>query len=387
MTKEGSAIVANGIELHILCIKRKDEKNFEFRDGIHIHRLPAGTNNYLLAFWDIVISIFFIHPLFYRKALQLLRIHNFSIIHAHDLPMVGTALAIKRKVGFAKVIFDMHENYPEALPLWFGWKKGFVVKVKNYLFMNTHRWLRWEAHAIAESDAVLTVVDEMKMAIEKKYGASDKVIVVSNTESANFLESPVDSNIYSAFKNKFIIAYVGGVGPHRGIDTVIASLPHVKQTDVIFVIVGGGSRDALDQLSHQVDNLRLQDRVFLLGHKPSSLVSSYMTLADINIIPHKRNSQNDHGVPHKLFQSMMSGKPVIVSSCPPLRRIIEETKAGLVFEAENEINLAEKIIDLYSDTEARKEFGMNGLQASSIGKFSWDYSAEKLINLYASIFH
>lgn len=71
----------------------------------------------------------------------------------------------------------------------------------------------------------------------------------------------------------------------------------------------------------------------------------------------------DATIPHKLFQYMLEGKPVVVSSCTPLKRMVEETNNGLVFEAGNAKELADKIIDLYNNKNLRGELGKNGKKA------------------------
>jgi glycosyltransferase involved in cell wall biosynthesis len=306
-------------------------------------------------------------------------------VHVHDLPLVGTALLLKRHCG-VKVIFDMHENYPEALPLWFAWKTGWVVRLKNNLFMNTKRWLHWEKQAVEGSDAIIAVVDEMRANMLRKYSIDpNKVSVVSNTESTDFLHQNLDDRIYEKFKDKFILAYVGGLGPHRGVDTAVTGMAEIKSPQTVMVIVGGGSDAAVAELARQVKALNLSERVFLLGHQPFSKVFSYMKMADVNVIPHKSNAQNENGVPHKLFQSMMTGKPVLVSSCKPLKRIVEAAQAGLVFEAGNPKDFARQVERLQQDTELRKEMGTNGFKAATEGEFSWEKSARALTQLYSTL--
>lgn len=110
-----------------------------------------------------------------------------------------------------------------------------------------------------------------------------------------------------------------------------------------------------------------------------------MKYADVNIIPHKINKQNDYGVPHKLFQSMMVGKPVLVSTCKPLKRIVETSNAGLVFESENATDFANKVKLLYEDQNLRDTLGRNGYLSSTSGHFSWEFSANNLLNTYKKL--
>ena len=40
--------------------------------------------------------------------------NKIEVLHVHDLPLVGVALAVAKKYGI-KVVADLHENYPAML--------------------------------------------------------------------------------------------------------------------------------------------------------------------------------------------------------------------------------------------------------------------------------
>jgi glycosyltransferase involved in cell wall biosynthesis len=78
---------------------------------------------------------------------------------------------------------------------------------------------------------------------------------------------------------------------------------------------------------------------------------------------------------------MLGSRPVIVSNCKPLERIVRETQSGLVFESGNTKDLAAKIEKLFGDATLRKTLGSNGRTAAS-GKYSWEIEGQKLVKLY-----
>src|SRR6185503_11191159 len=112
--KEADALIAAGFEIHLLCLRKSNEKTQDKFEGISIHRIDAGKNNYQLAFWDVLMSLTFVHPRFLSQAKKIIREFGIKTIHVHDLPLCGTALKLARSEN-AKVVLDMHENYPEAL--------------------------------------------------------------------------------------------------------------------------------------------------------------------------------------------------------------------------------------------------------------------------------
>lgn len=379
--KETDALINAGFEIFLICLRKKNQAPREVVEGINVIRIDAGKNNYVLAFWDVVMSITFIHPRFKKALNKLLLEEKISIVHVHDLPLAGTALALRRQFSI-KVIVDLHENYPEALRTWFKWKKNLIVRLKNKLFLNPDRWFKYETKACLEADHVIAVVDEMKSRLAKSSGVDlEKITVITNTEDKNFIEQKLNKDVYENIPNGFIITYSGGIGPHRGVDTAIKGMAHLRDKPIYLVIVGFGSPSVMTSLKELATQLQLQN-VYIKGYQPFEKFYSYMHLADVNVIPHQSNGHTDNTVPHKLFQGMMAGRPLLVSTCAPLKRIIEEYKSGLVFKADDATDFAAKVETLYSDKQLCEKLGANGTTATINGKLNWETTQVELVKLY-----
>jgi len=380
--KEAGALITAGFEVHLLCLRKKGELPAEVFEGIHVHRIEAGTNNYQLAFWDVVMSVNFIHPRFRKAAASILKEASISIIHVHDLPLAGTALSLKKSMN-VKVVVDFHENYPEALRTWFQWKTNLLARLKNYLFLNPERWAGFEKKTVEQADVIIAVVDEMKARLISEHGANpEKIVVVTNTEDKGFVKQALDPNVYGTLKGKFIVTYSGGIGPHRGVDTAITSMQYLKNhPDIQMAIIGSGSPAVMQRLHQLVNSLGLHN-IHFFGYQPFHSFYSFMHFADVNIIPHHSNGHTDHTVPHKLFQGMMTGKSLLVSSSAPLKRLVEATGSGLVFRAGDAADCAEKILNLYQDAQRRQELGQHGIAATLDGTMNWEETQKELVALY-----
>jgi glycosyltransferase involved in cell wall biosynthesis len=384
--KEADALIAAGFEVHLLCLRKKGQQSDDRFEGIHVHRIDAGTNNYQLAFWDVIMSISFVHPRFLAAGRRIVKENKIHAIHVHDLPLCGTALKLRSTGEPVKVILDMHENYPEALRTWFKWKKNPLVRIKNMLFMNPTRWTHLEHRACTEVDHIIAVVEEMKTRVIQEHGVpEEKVTVVTNTEDKEFLHQQVDPNLYGPLKGKFIIAYSGGIGPHRGVDVAIRAMAHLREKpDIHLAIVGFGSPSVMDNLRALVSTLQLTN-VHFLGFQPFQKFYGYMSLASVNIIPHQSNGHTDNTVPHKLFQGMMTGRPLLVSSSAPLRRYVEACRSGLVFKAGDDRDLADKVLTLYRKPTLALELGANGKRETIDGGLNWERTQLALINLHKNL--
>lgn len=383
--KETEALIKAGFEIHLLCLRKQGQEAVQIVEGVKVHRIDAGKNNYHLAFWDVIMSLLFVHPIFKSAIKKLHRTEKFDCVHIHDLPLVGTALSLRAESGF-KVIADMHENYPEALRTWFTWKKNPIVRLKNSLFMNPERWTKFEKKACLQSDHVIAVVDEMKQRLIQEHNADEnKITVITNSEDQSFIRQTLDASVYGSLKDKFIITYSGGIGPHRGVDVAIEGMQYLKDKPQIqLAVVGFGSASVMNSLQKLVSSLSLIN-VHFFGYQPFSKFYSYMSLADVNVIPHHSNGHTDNTVPHKLFQGMMTGKPLLVSSSTPLKRLVKNYQSGLVFEAGNSRDFADKVVMLYNDPSLCKKLGDQGKRVTTEENVNWEHDQKKLITLYQTL--
>ena len=382
--KEADALIKAGFEVNLLCLRRKSEPYSEEFEKVNIRRLDGGRNNYQLAFWDVVMSTTFLHPRFKKVAQRLIEEKSVNLIHVHDLPLAGTALALKKNES-VKVILDLHENYPEALRTWFKWKKNPIVRIKNSLFMNPIRWTKLEKLACKETDQIVAVVEEMKDRLIQTHSVKgEKITVVTNTEDKHFIEQPIDNSVYNDIPSGFTITYSGGIGPHRGVDIAIRGMSYLAHLPIHLAIVGFGSSAVMKNLNKLVDELKLKN-IHFLGYQPFSKFYSYMHLADANVIPHQSNAHTDNTVPHKLFQGMMAAKPLIVSSCSPIKRYVRSFDCGIVFNAGDARDFAHKTEMLYQNKSLQSQLGKNGFDASIRGNLNWETTQRTLIDLYNRI--
>ena len=388
VTKEASALLNAGFEVHLICLQRKKEDDFEIVNGIKVHRIPMAQTFFWRGIWDILLVTFgFFQPRFHKKLFWLNTKENFDAVHVHDLPLAKTALALKQKTTTLKVVLDFHENYPEALKVWFKWKKNPLIRLKNRLFFGFDKWLNYERKMSQKADSVIVVVEEMAERVKKLHQIpEEKIIVITNSEGQEFLEQERIDDIYKREAKDFILAYTGGVGPHRGVDTAIEGLAQLKhQPNIRLELTGTLSSATKDWLENLIQQHGVEEQVKINGYQPFSKFFSYMAYADINLIPHNRNGHTDNTIPHKLYQGMMVAKPVLVSDAPPLKRVVESLESGLVFEAGNAKDFAQKVEQLYLDKALYAQLGQNGYNATVNSDSNWEATGKQLVTAYHTL--
>ena len=383
--KEAEALVENGKKVLVVCPKYTSQQTGEEINGVQVYRIGENYTTFKKGIHDIIESVFNVNLFFYFNLKKIFKKYTIGFLHVHDLPLAGTCYLFKSEVK-NKLILDLHENYPEALKTWFLWKKSSVLRLKNSIFMNPKRWSKKEEKYCKKYDLIICVVEEMKEKLQAKFQIDpSKMYVISNHEKksfqANFEENKkqdiIDENIFS-------ITYVGGFGPHRGLDTAIEGMKTIAQKipNAKLFLVGKGNKDVEAKLKSITHENGVENNVEFVGYRPFEEVAAIMSQSNINIIPHHANEHTDNTIPHKLFQIMMSKSLLLVSSCKPLKRIVEKYNAGLVFEAGNGQGFSTKVIEVYNNIESLTYKTKNGYNAVMQQGENWDDESLKLINLY-----
>lgn len=381
--KEVKSLLKKGYSITIMAANDGNQAEITTEGNLTIYRPHEWSYSCLWTgfhyFWG---SINFVNKWVLKKCQEYISDKHFDVIHVHDLRLVKVGVLLAKQFNM-KVIADLHENYPAAI-------KSYVMDnsiksiIRRYSVDRYSRWVAYERQILQEVDAVIAVVDEAKTRIVRDCKISpEKVYVVSNTESMNsFGKMSIDTAIANNYKGKFIISYIGGVDFHRGLDTVVKAMPQIlkKKTNAILLIVGGKDDHCERSLKALAKSCGVEDKVKFLGRIPFSQVPSYIAASDVGIISQFASEHANYTVPHKLFQYMVLGKPVIVSDCYPLKRIVSEYDCGLVFKSNDSVSLGE----CFAKPVDSDRLGINALNAVR-EKYNWEEDEQRLFTLYSSL--
>ena len=109
-----------------------------------------------------------------------------------------------------------------------------------------------------------------------------------------------------------------------------------------------------------------------------------LNTADVCVNPDVANEMNDKSTMNKIMEYMALGKPIVQFDLIEGRFSAQE--ASLYAYKNDAQDLAQKIIQLCDDPEARKkmgEFGRNRI----LNELEWQYEAPKLLKAYDAIFN
>jgi len=310
-----------------------------------------------------------------KKILQFIADYNIDIIHAHDLPMANVAMKIARikKIPF---VSDLHENYPYYQLI--GRKKS-MLKFK--------KWFKIEKRVVRVSNFVIATCDEMKNRIIQQHKVnSSKIRVVSNVYADEFKNLRVDDFIITKYEKRKMFLYSGVINAQKGCKTLIEAISYLKQyPEILLCLVGVSKEDKkIKKFRDMVSDRKIGNQVEFIQWQPIEQIYSYIMASYACIVPFERNIQNNCSSPHKLFQYMACGKPVVVSDCPSIANIVNKNKCGLVFKGGSSRDLAEKILTLSKNNQMCSAMGKNGMDIVK-NRYNFDIEGKNLICLYKEI--
>ena len=206
-------------------------------------------------------------------------------------------------------------------------------------------------------EKILGLITDQLFAVGKKVaedlikagiGNNDKFKIMAPGLSIGNLPERADICIkYKLDPNKFYCAFLGRVTeikkPLRVIE--IAKIIKYLNPQICFLIIGSG--ELLDECKKVIDSDSLP--VKALGWIPN--VEDALAISDLMLL----TSENE-GMPLSLIQAGMAGIPSVSTNVGSVSEVIIDKKTGFVLDY-NTKDFAEKIIEIYENSEMRSEFG------------------------------
>ena len=377
--REARDLLREGHTLFLMARRGPSQRPRETVDGVHVLRtwLPFQKTKPLAD----LIYFFCQRYLILFPILLACRRHRIDALHVHDLPY-AFATTLAGRLLKLPVIFDMHEHYVAMLTSSF--QAAAYRPFRPFAFILLGLLRAEERFACRRAHTVIVVAKEHRPRIESLGTPAHRLLEITNTEDTDaFTALPPDPAVESAFPDDFRVLYVGGFGPHRGLQPVLRAIALVRDElpNIRLLLVGDGAdRPELEALT---DELHLRDHVTFTGFEPFAKLPSYIRNAHVCLVPHVSTPHVDTTMPNKIFQYMILARPVLVTDVAPLRRIVEDARCGLVFHQHDPQAIADAILQL-RDPDLRQRLGDNG-RAAVHDRYNWQSTVRPLLALYRNL--
>jgi glycogen synthase len=252
-----------------------------------------------------------------------------DVIHAHDFRMVGVAVRAAQRARAAgrrvAVVWDAHE-----------WVAGVRPGRDDVRWLPAHRAYVREYAPLA--DAVVTVSETLADMLQREHGLGERPTVVLNAPVVP--DGPIDEpgpdvrQLSGLDRDTPLMVYAGIVMPHRGLDTVVDALPQLPGVHLALV-AHERSRPVVRRLVRAAAALGAADRVHVLPFVSHEQVVSYLSGADVGLIPLHHWSNYEIALTTKFFEYSHARLPIVVSDVKTMAETVRATGQGEVFRAQD----------------------------------------------------
>jgi glycosyltransferase involved in cell wall biosynthesis len=367
---EATTLQTSGFEVSVVCPQSNGfDKPYEVIDGIHIYRHPlppeeSSVIGYLREYsWAVSWQ--------FRLAQKVWQERPFDIVHLCNPPDLLFFIALWFKLLHGvKVIFDHHDLAPEM----------YIAKYnRKDIFYQGLRLVEYLTYKTADF-AIATNESHRKVALTRGGKKADQVFVVRSAPDLSKFY-PLPPQPHYRHERSFLVGYMGVMGEPEGIDYLLRAVQHIVYTkgreDIQFMLIGNGP--AFDKLRAYSKELQVDKYVEFTGFKRGEELLERLSSCDLCVEPSPTSAYNENCTMNKILEYMALGKPIVQFELREGR--FSAGPASLYAKPNDEIEFAEKILELLADPEKREKMGQEG-QHRMTEQFEWKHQAPKLLAAY-----
>lgn len=367
--QEACALRDAGHEVTVICPQMRGyTQPEEVLEGIQIYRhwisgeagsLGGFITEYASALWGE-----------FWCAVKAWRRGGFDVIHLCNPPDLLFLVALPFKLfGGVKVIFDVHDLWPEMFEAKFG-RRGLMYWAVRIA----------ERCTLALADVVIATNQSVLRAVKQRGKLrEDRAFVVRTAPSRMHTAAQPDETLRAG--RRHLVGYIGVMGNADGVDYLVRAADHIVKTrrrsDVQFLLMGSGAEHA--DLVALRDRLGLQDCLSMPGRVSDEFLCRALRTMDLGVACDPINAYNDHCTMNKVLEYMAFAKPMVMFGTVEGRFSAGESA---VYVMENSAEkLGDAILALLDDESRRQMLGAAG-HARLTQELNWERSVGQLLAAY-----
>ncbi|MBT3681789.1 MAG: glycosyltransferase family 4 protein [Candidatus Marinimicrobia bacterium] len=179
-----------------------------------------------------------------------------------------------------------------------------------------------------------------------------------------------------------VLLFFGQIKKVKGLEILLRAMTLLKKQDtqVLLLIAGKVWKDDFQKYEKYIHENELGEWIVKhIRYIPNDQVDYYYNACDMVVLPYKKIYQSA-----VLLMAMSYNKPVLVSNIGGMTEIISDGINGYTFEAGNEIDLADKIQLIISNSVNSRVIAEQGFQYI-MDNYDWDVAGRKTLKLYQSM--
>ncbi|GAA0818088.1 glycosyltransferase family 4 protein [Colwellia asteriadis] len=373
---------ALGIETcHVTSPKHgNDQIEVEEVDGLKFYRSAPISG--VMSKLPVLNQLAYVAPMVAR-ILEVIEIEKPDIIHAHSPALNGlAALKAGRKSGLP-VVYEIRAFWEDAAV------DHGSCKENDLRYRLTRKM---ETHVVRHASAVTTICEGLKGDLINRGFPESKFTVIGNAvniEQFDVITAQDKTNNADLAETLEltgcdVLGFLGSFYAYEGLDLAIKAMPAIlaHNPKARLLLVGGGPQE--QNLKQLVTLLGIEGKVIFTGRVAHSEVGKYYSLVDLLVYPRKPMRLTELVTPLKPLEAMAQGKPVIASDVGGHRELIIDNETGFLFQAGDDEQLSERIVELLDDKEKLQSVLVNGRNYVENIR-NWKNSVSNYLPLYNSL--
>ncbi|MGZ4111699.1 MAG: 1,4-alpha-glucan branching protein domain-containing protein [Tumebacillaceae bacterium] len=356
------ALVAQGVEVHVVTCHGEDTPEHEGVEGVDVHRVEAPD---FAAGEDFVRWSMLLNVRLAAMGQRVLAAHGpFDVVHAHDW-LVAESGQLLAEMGQCPLVATIHATEH-------GRNHGLYSELQRRI---AH--IEWKL--AYEAREVIVCSQYMREEMRTVYGVPEwKQHVLPNGVDLMELERGLESSPAerAAQPEGATVFFVGRLVPEKGVQVLLEAAPAVLQAcpDTRFCIAGKGPMR--DTLGRMVEELGIAPAVEFLGFVTDEERNRWIKRADVAVFP---SLYEPFGI--VALEAMGLGTATVVSRTGGLAEIVEHGVDGWVVEPGDARSLGDTLISLLQHQEQREVVARNG-QAKTAVAYGWSAIASGTVEVY-----
>lgn len=363
--RDAQALVADGFQVDVVCLRGPEQKARERLDGVGIYRLPiakrrAGLLRYLFEY-----LAFFLLTFVVLTVLSLRR--RYRAVEVDSMPDFLIFAALTPKILGAKVVLYLFECMPELFEDSFGLShKHPVVRLLRLI----------ERYASRFADHVIYCGPGYRDIQESRAGKPMQSSVVLNVPVEDiFAPEKVTPPRADLNGEPLRIITHGSLLERYGISTIIRAVRLLAEEIPRLEVTIAGDDEQRGALEQETRELGVERLVTFTGRVPHEKVVDLIARADIGVAAFRP----DWMLSNKLFEYLAMQRPVVHSATKFTMDFCQNDEV-LFFTAGDERELAERLLWLYHNPKERLAMVTRASQLYE--KCRWGVMRESYLDVY-----
>lgn len=332
-------------------------------DGLNIIR--AGYNKRRFLFEPVP------NNPFWKKAIDsAVNEINPDLIIVREI-MLAEEAARSARTNNIPVIMDMAEHYPAAMKDWKKYRETFIRRMAVHTLNLPEKT---EKRSVVKMDGIISVCSEQNQRLNRQYNYPyDNIEIVHNTPDLDFFK---DIKQKSPDKPR-IFGHHGHMTAEKSIETLIRGFIIAAKKNQYIELHLAGAGESFEDMKRIAEASDCSDKIKFLGVYHINELPGILSSFDVGVIPYQVSDFNNYTIHNKLFDFFAAGKPVIVSEAAPLKRVVNDSNAGIVIDCSNPEIIAENIL-IFENLDY-DFFAQNSYNAAR-NLYNWREDSKRLIN-------